>query len=100
MTASKSPSDDPEFLHLPPGVEIRHRVGADAELMDQLAPLLAAEGIDIKNMAEADPEVLNEALTRAVERHNLELSTPVGDQRARAVNTLRELVVALHTEDV
>ena len=100
MTASKSPSDDPEFLPLPPGVEIRHRVGADAELMEQLAPLLAAEGIDIKNLADADPEELNEALTRAVERHNMELSTPVGDQRARAINTLRELVVALHTENV
>lgn len=100
MTASKSPSDDPEFFPLPPGVEIRHRVGADAELMEQLAPLLAAEGIDITNLAEADPEVLNEAITRAVERHNMELSTPVGDQRARAVNTLRELVVALHTENV
>lgn len=100
MTASKSPSDDPEFLHLPPGVEIRHRVGADAELMQQLAPLLAAEGIDIDNLAAADPDELNEALTRAVERHNMELSTPVGDQRARAINTLRELVIALHTENV
>ncbi len=100
MTASKSPSDDPEFLPLPPGVEIRHRIGADAELMEQLAPLLAAEGIDSKNLADADPEELNEAMTRAVERHNMELSTPVGDQRARAVNTLRELVIALHTENV
>ncbi len=100
MAASKSPSDDPEFLPLPPGVEIRHRVGADAELMEQLAPLLAAEGIDIENLADADPDELNEALTRAVERHNMEISTPVGDQRARAINTLRELVIALHTENV
>ena len=100
MTASKSPSDDPEFLPLPPGVEIRHRVGADAELMEQLAPLLAAEGIDIDYLADADPEILNEVLTRAVERHNMELSTPVGDQHARAVNTLRELVIALHIENV
>ncbi|GAA4106728.1 hypothetical protein [Enteractinococcus coprophilus] len=100
MAASKSPSDDPEFLPLPPGVEIRHRVGADAELMDQLAPLLAAEGIDVAHLTDADPEELNEALTRAVERHNMELSTPVGDQRARAINTLRELVVALHAENI
>ena len=100
MAASKSPSDDPEFLPLPPGVEIRHRVGADVELLEQLAPLLAAEGIDVNHLTDADPEELNEALTRAVERHNMESSTPVGDQRARAINTLRELVVALHAENI
>src|SRR5690625_4935905 len=99
MTDPKSPFDDPEF-RLPPGINIRHQAGAKADLIGQLAPLLAADGIDIANLPDADPEVLNAALVRAVERHNMQLSTPVGDQRARAINTLRDLTVALHAENV
>lgn len=99
MTDAKSPSNDPDFLHLPPGVGIRHYSGVATDLLDQLAPLLAAEGIDVDHLQEADPEQLKAAMMRAVERHNLELSTPIGDQRARAVNTLRELVIAHHAED-
>lgn len=97
MTDPKSPFDDPQFV-LPPGINIRHQAGAD--LLAQLAPLLAADGFDVDHLNDADPEAFNAALVRAVERHNMELSTPVGDQRARAINTLRDLTVALHAENV
>lgn len=99
MTESKSPFDEPGFLQLPPGVEIRHYSGPTADLIDQLAPLLADEGIDVEHLNEADPELLKAAMMRVVERHNLELSTPVGEQRARTVNTLRELLAAHHAQD-
>jgi len=99
MSNAKSPSDEPDFLPLPPGVGIRHYSGAATDLLDQLAPLLAAEGIDVDHLDEADPETLKAAMMRAVERHNLELSTPIGDHRVRAVNTLRELVMAHHHDD-
>ena len=99
MTESKSPFDDPGFLQLPPGVEIRHYSGPTADLLEQLAPLLADEGIDVKHLNEADPERLKAAMMRVVERHNLELSTPVGEQRVRTVNTLRELLTAHHAQD-
>src|SRR5690625_7806061 len=96
MSNAKSPSDDPDFLPLPPGVGIRHYSGAATDLLDQLAPLLAAEGIDVDHLDGADPEPLTAAMMRAVERHNLERSTPIGDHRIRAVNKVRELVVAVH----
>lgn len=99
MTDAKSPFDEPGFLHLPPGIEIRHYSGAATDLLEQLSPLLAAEGIDVEHLDDADPTELKAAMIRAVERHNLELSTPVGDQRARAVNTLRELTVAQQHQD-
>lgn len=99
MTDAQPPSDQPDFLPLPPGVELRHYSGAANALLEELAPLLAAEGIDVDHLDEADPEELKAALIRAVERHNLELSTPVGDQRARAINTLRELTLAQHQQD-
>ena len=99
MTESKSPFDEPGFLHLPPGVEIRHYSGPTADLLEQLAPLLSDEGIDVDHLNEADPELLKAAMMRVVERHNLELSTPVGEQRARTVNTLRELLAAHHAQD-
>lgn len=99
MTDSKSPFDEPDFLQLPPGLEVRHFSGAVTDLFQQLAPLLGDEGVDIEHLDEADPVTLKAALKRAVERHNLELSTPVGEQRARTMTTLRELVVAHHAQD-
>ena len=99
MTDAKSPFDEPGFLHLPPGIEIRHYSGAATDLLEQLSPLLAAEGLDVEHLDDADPNELKAAMIRAVERHNLELSTPVGDQRARAINTLRELTVAQQHQD-
>lgn len=99
MTDAKSPFDDPDGPQLPPGLDIRHWPGAATDLMQQLAPLLADEGIDIAHLDDADPVALKAALQRAVERHNLEASTPIGEQRARTITTLRELVIAHHARN-
>lgn len=74
------PFDGSAFL--PPGV--KHVPGMAQELMDELAPLLAAEGIDLKNPPE-DLDVFNAALRSASERRNMELFIPVGEERVRAL---------------
>lgn len=92
---SKSPFEDPEIFGIPPHHSIKHAPGMADALMQQLAPLLAADGFDLDNLGEdVDMEQLNQAMARAVERHNMEQITPVGDDHARAVNTLREMVQA------
>jgi len=74
------PFDGSAFL--PPGV--KHVPGMAQELMDELAPLLAAEGIDLNNPPE-DLDVFNAALRSASERRNMELFIPVGEERVRAL---------------
>ena len=74
---------------------IVHRPGMAAEMMQELAPLLAEEGIDLENLAGDDLDTLNEALSRATERHNLSLFTPVGEQRAMALTVHRLAAEAL-----
>lgn len=69
-----------------------HRPGLADEMLTQLAPLLAEEGIDLNDPhADVDLDQINAALSYATERHNMELFTPVGDQRTRALETLREI---------
>lgn len=63
--------------------------GLAQDLLTQLAPLLAEEGIDLEAGVAPDPDVLNEALQRATERHNMELHTPTGLQREQALTVLR-----------
>jgi len=69
------------------------------EMLRELAPLLAEEGIDLSADDPPDMETLQAALTRAVERRNLELFTPVGATRQIAVNTLRRVVDAVLAGD-
>lgn len=96
MMNSNRPFEDPELFGLLPQHAIKHTPGMADALMQQLAPLLAADGFDLDNLDEdVDIEQLNAAMARAVERHNMQLVTPVGDDHARAVNTLREIVQAL-----
>jgi hypothetical protein len=72
MSDMRRTSPDP-----PAGLpEIRHQPGIAADLMRELAPLLAAEGIDLN--AALDLETLQAALDRAIERRNVALFTPVG----------------------
>lgn len=68
------------------------------EVLEQLAPLLAADGIDIQNLKNVDPSELHAAMMRAIERHQLELHTPVGKARALTVDTLRNIAQALYDE--
>jgi len=83
---------DPEPPPGPPRIELKP--GMANEMLRELAPLLAEEGIDLDDMAVADVETLQRALNRAVERHNLALFTPVGDTRELAVAALRLIVEA------
>lgn len=78
------------------GPEIVHSPGMADDLMTELAPLLAQEGIDL-NDPNAIPDIatLQSALNRAVERRNMQLFTPVGQARALALTTLRRAVEAI-----
>jgi hypothetical protein len=69
------------------------------QMLRELAPLLAEEGIDVDNMNVADIETLQRAMNRAVERHNMSLFTPVGQTRELAVAALRLVVEALADDD-
>ena len=67
--------------------------GMADELMRELAPLLAEDGIDINDVSDID--ALNRALQKATERRNLELFTPVGARRDQATALLMLVVAAI-----
>ncbi|HEY4894550.1 MAG TPA: hypothetical protein VII01_00540 [Solirubrobacteraceae bacterium] len=80
----------------PPGMpEIQFKPGMANELMVELAPLLAEEGIDINNIDVDDVDTLQHAMNRAIERRNMALFTPVGEVRQIAVVTLWLIVEAI-----
>lgn len=98
-------ADDNPFAH--PALRARmaelgvvHKPGMAAELMAELAPLLAEDGIDLENGIVPDLETLNAALARATERRNLERFTPAGDDRSRAITALRLTADALNTDNL
>src|SRR5258706_10222111 len=88
---------DPEPPPGPPRIEFKP--GMANELLRELAPLLAEEGIDADNIDVPDMVTLQRAMNRAVERRNMALFTPVGDTRELAVATLRLVVEALADDD-
>ena len=69
--------------------DIQFKPGMANELLHELAPLLAEDGIDVDNIDVPDLDTLQRALNRAVERHNMALFTPVGQARDLAAVTLR-----------
>jgi hypothetical protein len=74
----------------PPGPpQVQLKPGLANETLRELAPLLAEEGIDVDNIDVPDLDTLQQAMDRAVERHNMARFTPVGDTRQLAVVTLR-----------
>jgi hypothetical protein len=80
----------------PPGLpEIEAKPGMARELLRELAPLLAEEGIDAGNIDVPDLQTLQAAMSRAVERRNMTMFTPVGHARDLAVTTLRLAAEAL-----
>jgi hypothetical protein len=80
----------------PPGMpRIEHKPGLADEMLRELAPLLAEEGIDVDNIDVPDLDTLQRALDRAVERRNMELFSPVGETRDIALVTLRLVVEAI-----
>lgn len=88
---------DPEPPPSPPRVEFKP--GMADEMLRELAPLLAEDGIDVNNIDVPDIETLQRAMNRAVERHNMALFSPVGDTRELAVAALRLVVEALANDD-
>lgn len=82
----------------PPGSpRIEFKPGMANELLRELAPLLAEDGIDVNNIP--DMETLQRAMNRAVERRNTALFTPIGDTRDMAAAALRLVVEALAEDD-
>ena len=80
----------------PPGMpQIEFKPGLANEMLRELAPLLAEEGIDVDNIDIPDLDTLQAALNRAVERRNMELFSPVGQTRDIALITLRLVVEAI-----
>ncbi len=68
---------------------IQLKPGLANEMLRELAPLLAEEGIDVDNIDAPDLDTLQAAMNRAVERHNMARFTPVGHTRDLAVTALR-----------
>jgi hypothetical protein len=80
----------------PPGLpEIEVKPGMARELLRELAPLLAEEGIDAGNIDAPDLQTLQAAMSRAAERRNMTMFTPVGHARGLAVTALRLTAEAL-----
>lgn len=87
----------PEPLPGPPRVARKH--GLADELLAELAPLLAEDGIDVDNMEALDLATLQGALDRAVERRNMALFTPVGPAREIAAAALGLVVESILNDD-
>ncbi len=82
------------------GPQIKHTPGLAVELLRELAPLLAEDGIIINPDGDIvgdlpDLQTLQHALDRAVERQNLALFTPIGHARDLATAVLRQVSIAL-----
>lgn len=67
---------------------IEHKPGLSDQLLHEMAPLLAEDGIDISDPSTYDMDTLNAALGRAVERTNMERFTPHGKARTAALAVL------------
>lgn len=78
------------------GPQMVHTPGIADDLMREVAPLLAEDGIDLDDPDSIpDMETLQRALDRAIERRNVALFTPVGTSRELALTTLRLYVEAV-----
>ncbi len=88
---------DPEPPAGPPQVQLKP--GLANEMLRELAPLLAEEGIDVDNIDVPDLATLQVAMNRAIERSNMARFTPVGPAREHAVTTLRLVVQAVAEDD-
>ncbi len=73
--------------------------GMASELLRELAPLLAEEGIDVDNIDVLDLDTLQQAMNRAIERQNMVRFTPVGQARELAAAILRIAAEAIADGD-
>ena len=79
--------------------QIQFKPGMANDLLQELAPLLAEEGIDVNNIDVPDLDTLQQALNRAIERHNMAIFTPVGHARELAAVTMRLAAEAIADGD-
>lgn len=82
----------------PSGPTVEFKPGLADEMMREMAPLLAEEGINLDDpdgIDVPDMATLQRAFDRAVERSNLARFTPVGVDREFAAATLRRAVGAI-----
>ena len=94
------PFDDPEIRAQLAKAGIVRKPGAAQQMLHELAPLLAAEGIDMDELDEStDVHSLNAALGRAIERRDLELFTPVGRHRTASLTVLARFSTAIAAGD-
>lgn len=84
-------------MPLPPRVERTHGLADD--LLRELAPLLAEDGIDVGHLDDVDLPTFQAALDRAVERRNMALFTPVGPAREIAAATVRVVAESIISGD-
>ena len=76
-------------------VNVVHTPGMADQLMREVAPLLAAEGIDLNDPTTFDVDTLNAALARAVDRRNFELFVATGERLSYAHTILRVFAEAV-----
>ncbi len=78
---------------------VQWKPGLAGDMLRELAPLLAEEGIDLDGVDVPDLQTVQAAMNRAVERLNMTRFTPVGQARDLAVAALRQAVEALTEDD-
>lgn len=96
MDKAKPPFDEADDADLL--ARMQRDTEAIDEVLEELKPLLAADGIDIHDLPNVDPDELHAAMARAIERHQLEAHTPVGDARTLTVDTIRDISEALYQQ--
>lgn len=79
--------------------EIRWQPGMADDLMRQMKPFLAEEGVDLDGDDPLDLATLQRALNHAMERYNMSLFTPVGAARELAAQVLRLVAEAIANGD-
>ena len=72
--------DDPEVKAAMAAAGVVHKPGVAQEVLRDLAPFLAEDGIDLNDLGDTDLDGLNAALARATARYNelCDLSEAVG----------------------
>ena len=93
MVGANSPFQDTELFAALQQHGVVHKPGMAVQYMQEIAPLLKAEGIDVNDPDGSNPNLtlaqINEAMARATEQSNLSLFTPVGRDRMNALTLLR-----------
>ncbi|MCL1800035.1 MAG: hypothetical protein FWG25_01545 [Promicromonosporaceae bacterium] len=89
-----------EWNQANPGQRVRHVPGMTARHMETMRPYLLEEGLDLDNLEGWDIDAMNHVMARATDRYNLDLFTPRGIARERAVDAMREVTSLLLTPDL